>query len=206
MFLQMDGKLCPDRYETLAARSVFVKNRFIIKAHYCPCPNWHVKGAPLTKLEELLRVLLIHRVLMNPQETPSMTEKPTDNAEKKIPGPEGYGEEGTGPDSPAAEEQRVALRKNYVPRLVERVTALRGQSIGLPPEPKSVLRRRTQADIYGKDPEIPYVKFEIVLRDLVCSLMERQDRMNEEIFYQINDLRYRLEDLEEALPAAGGSS
>jgi hypothetical protein len=58
-------------------------------------------------------------------------------------------------------------------------------------------------DIYGKDPEIPYVKFEAAVRDLVCSLMERQDRMNEEIFYQINDLRYRVEDLEQDRPAAG---
>jgi hypothetical protein len=135
-----------------------------------------------------------------------MTEKPTDDSKKKIPGPEGSGGEGTGPNSPAAKEQRMALRKNYVPRLVERVTALRGQSIARPPEPKSVRRRRTQMDIYGKDPEIPYVKFEMVARDLVCSLMERQDRMNEEIFYKINDLTYRLEDLEEGRPAAGGSS
>jgi hypothetical protein len=135
-----------------------------------------------------------------------MTEKPTSDSKKKIPGPDGSGEEGAGPNSPAAKEQRMALRKNYVPRLVERVTALRGQSIARPPEPKSVRRRRTQMDIYGKDPEIPYVKFEIVVRDLVCSLMERQDRMNEEIFYKINDLTYRLEDLEEGRPAAGGSS
>jgi len=27
--------------------------------------------------------------------------------------------------------------------------------------------------------------------------MERQDRMNEEIFYRINDLGYRIEDLEQ---------
>jgi hypothetical protein len=135
-----------------------------------------------------------------------MTEKPTDNAEKKTPGPEGSGEEGIGPNSPAAQEPRMALRKNYVPRLVERVTALRGQSIGRPPEPKSVRRRRTLQDICSRDPEIPYVKFEMILRDLVCSLMERQDRMNEEIFYKINDLTYRIEDLEEDRTAAGGSS
>lgn len=135
-----------------------------------------------------------------------MTEKPSDNAEKKTPGPKGCGEEGTGPNSPEAKRQRMALRKNCMPRLVERATALRGLGIGRPPEPKSVRRRRTLQDLSGKDPEIPYAKFELAARDLVCSLMERQDRMNEEIFYQINDLRYRLEDLEEARPAAGGSS
>jgi hypothetical protein len=59
-------------------------------------------------------------------------------------------------------------------------------------------RRQTQADVYGKDPEIPYVKYEAGVRDLVCSLMERQDRMNEAIFYRLNDFEYRLCDLEDA--------
>ena len=48
-----------------------------------------------------------------------------------------------------------------------------------------------------KMPEIPYVKFEKAARDLVCSLMERQDRMNEEIFLKINDLEYRVDDIRE---------
>jgi hypothetical protein len=48
------------------------------------------------------------------------------------------------------------------------------------------------------------VKFEAAARDLVCSLMERQDRMNEEIFYRINDLAYRLDDLEEDRQENGG--
>jgi hypothetical protein len=74
---------------------------------------------------------------------------------------------------------------------------MRWQGIARPREPKSTRRRRTQRDIYGKDPEIPYVKFEAVTRDLVCSLMERQDRMNEEIFLRLNDLAYRVEDLEQ---------
>lgn len=135
-----------------------------------------------------------------------MTTKSSDDEVKKNPGPSESGEPGTGPQSPEAKEQRMALRKSPAPHLAERVTAVRGQSIARPPEPKSVRRRRTQMDISAKDAEIPYVKFEILFRDLVCSLMERQDRMNEEIFYRINDLRYRLEDLEEKFSAAGGAS
>jgi hypothetical protein len=135
-----------------------------------------------------------------------MTEQPTDNSGKEIPACDEAGEKGTGPNAPAAKEPRVAIHKKSVPRLVERATALRGQSICRLPEPKSVRRRRTQADINGRDPEIPYVKFELVVRDLVCSLMERQDRMNEEIFYRINDLTYRIEDLEEDRRVAGVSS
>jgi uncharacterized protein YuzE len=59
-------------------------------------------------------------------------------------------------------------------------------------------------DIYGREAEIPYVKFEAATRDLVCSLMERQDRMNEEIFCKINDLEYRIEDIEQDRTGAGG--
>jgi hypothetical protein len=135
-----------------------------------------------------------------------MTKKFSDDEVKKSPGPVGSGEPGTGPESPAAKEERMVLRRSLAPRLVERATALRGQSIARPQEPKSVRRRRTRMDLYAKDAEIPYVKFEILFRDLVCSLMERQDRMNEEIFYRINDLRYRLEDPEEKRSAAGGAS
>ena len=133
----------------------------------------------------------------------NMTEYYANDKEKQS-GPVGSGEPGTGPESPAAQEEQMALRKKTAPRLVERVTALRGQGIGRPPERKSSHRRRTKMDIYGKDPEIPYVKFEAVARDLVCSLMERQDRMNEEIFYRINDLVYRVEDLEQDQTCDGG--
>jgi hypothetical protein len=105
---------------------------------------------------------------------------------------------------PKPVETRLAECRRAAPRLVERATALRGQSIGRPPEPKSVLRRRTLMDICSKDPEIPYVKFEKAIRDLVCSLMERQDRMNEAIFYKINDLSYRVEDLEQDRQVSAG--
>jgi hypothetical protein len=125
-----------------------------------------------------------------------MYETTENDGEKKNPGPNGPGEAGTGPEIPEAYEKTIALRKKTALHTVERVTALRGQSIARPGRPKNVLRRQTQYDIFGKDPEIPYVKFEAAARDLVCSLMERQDRMNEEIFYKINDLLYRVEDLE----------
>jgi hypothetical protein len=134
-----------------------------------------------------------------------MTENSANDKEKQS-GPVGPGEPGTGPESPAAQEKQMPLRKKTAPQLVERATALRGLGIGRPPEPKSSRRRRTRRDIYGKDPEIPYVKFEEAARDLICSLMERQDRMNEEIFYRINDLACKVEDLEQDRTAGGGGS
>ena len=133
-----------------------------------------------------------------------MSEKSSKENENKSPAPEGSGESGTGPES-GEREKRITRRKSPVPRLVERATALRGQSISRPPEPKSVLRRQTRLDIYAKDAEIPYVKFEAAVQDLVCSLMERQDRMNEAIFNRINDISYRVEDLEEGRLESGDS-
>jgi hypothetical protein len=133
-----------------------------------------------------------------------MTENTENNEENRIPGPAGSREQGTVQHSPEAGKRWTPKRPTTSPRLVERVTALRGLSIVRPPEPKSALRRQTQRDIYGKDAEVPYVKFEAATRDLVCSLMERQDRMNEEIFYKINDLVYRVDDIEQDRTGEGG--
>lgn len=83
------------------------------------------------------------------------------------------------------------------PKLVERATALRGQSIAPSRTPKSTLRRRTLQDLHDKDPEVPYRQYEAASRDLICSLMERQDRMNEAIFNRIIDLEYRINELED---------
>ena len=88
-----------------------------------------------------------------------------------------------------------------IPKEVERATALRGLSISRPQTPKGTLRRRTLQDLRDRDPEVPYREYEAASRDLICSLMERQDRMNEEIFLRIIDLEYRMNDLEEELRA-----
>ena len=114
------------------------------------------------------------------------------------------GEPGTRQSPMDPGETRSVDRTGTAPHPVERVTALRGQGVARQLEPKSIHRRRTQSDIYSRDAEIPYVKFETAIRDVVCSLMERQDRMNEEIFCRINDLVYRVEDLEQDRQAAGG--
>ena len=126
-----------------------------------------------------------------------MTENTENNEENRIPGPAGSREQGTGQDPTDPGKGRPPKRTKTAPRLVQRVTALRGLSIARPPEPKSIRRRQTQTDICQKDAEVPYVKFEAATRDLVCSLMERQDRINEEIFCKINDLVYRVEDIEQ---------
>jgi hypothetical protein len=79
---------------------------------------------------------------------------------------------------------------------VERRTGLRGLGIGACRPPACATRKNTEDELREKDPEIPYVKAEHALRDLICSLMERQDRMNEELLQRIVDLQYRMDDLE----------
>jgi hypothetical protein len=93
-------------------------------------------------------------------------------------------------------QQEETKIKDTQPRLVERATALRGLSICSVKDSKSTCRKRTERDLHSPYAEVPYVKTEHAIRALVCSLMERQDRMNEEIFLKINDLKYRFDDLE----------
>lgn len=65
--------------------------------------------------------------------------------------------------------------------------------------PRTV-RKNTEDDLKEREPEIPYVKTEKAVKDLVCSLMERQDRMNEEILLRVIDLQYRMDDIEASIP------
>ena len=143
----------------------------------------------------------------------TMTGIVTGNDDNKTPGPDGSGEQGTAENKKeygqnsmgAVETRKTAARTKTASLPAVRATALRGQDITRHQSPKSTYRRQTQQDIYGKDPEIPYVKFEAVFRDLVCSLMERQDRMTEEIFLKLNDHGYQIEDLQQELLVRGGA-
>jgi len=79
---------------------------------------------------------------------------------------------------------------------VERKTGLRGQGIAPARMSGRTIRKNTEDELHEKVPEIPYVKAEHAFRDLICSLMEREDRMNEEILLRVIDLQYRMDDLE----------
>jgi hypothetical protein len=104
----------------------------------------------------------------------------------------GDGQENTH-DGTVREEQKNG---SPAPHYAERKTELRGLGIASSRGKKSTTRRRTEQDLNSPDPEVSYARFETAARGLVCSLMERQDRMNEEIFFKLNDLGYRQDDLE----------
>jgi hypothetical protein len=82
------------------------------------------------------------------------------------------------------------------PRLVERVTALRGQAIDHGQRPKRSVRSGIRQELLAYDSDIPYMAAEKAQRDLVCSLIERQDRVTEKLLLMINDLQYRTDELE----------
>ena len=138
----------------------------------------------------------------------------TPSGSQKIPGRRSEGSAGTSrevtkPDAKAPcavrtvqeskDDRTVRKEQNTArpaPRLAERKTELRGLGITPLRENKSTTRRWTEQDLNDPNPEVPYARFETAARALVCSLMERQDRMNEELFVKINDLAYRQDDLE----------
>ncbi|GAB6286975.1 MAG: hypothetical protein STSR0009_31780 [Methanoregula sp.] len=91
--------------------------------------------------------------------------------------------------------------KDTPPRLVERATGLRGRSICSARVSKSTYRKQTERDLNFPDADVPYIKTEHAIRALVCSLMERQDRVTEAIFLKLNDLEYRVDNLELCKPS-----
>jgi hypothetical protein len=133
-----------------------------------------------------------------------MKRKEPEDASEQSPGisagvpeadPVAYGNAGSGQEN--TEEQGDG-QESMGPRLVERKTGLRGQSIGQGRVAESTLRKRTERDLRLPDAEVPYFKTEKAVRDLFCSLLERQDRMNESLFLKLNDLEYRVDDIEQS--------
>jgi hypothetical protein len=69
---------------------------------------------------------------------------------------------------------------------VYRKTEMFGMSTKSFPEEPAHVRRRTEQNIKNPEFGIPYAATEKAVRDLVCSLVERQDRMNAGLFLDIN--------------------
>ncbi len=90
----------------------------------------------------------------------------------------------------------VAVVKKPV-KQVERRTGLRGQAIAPGKNPKN-RRQAVCRELMENDSDIPYAAAEMANRDLICSLIERQDRAIEGVLLLITDMQYRLDDLEDA--------
>lgn len=79
---------------------------------------------------------------------------------------------------------------------VQRATALRGQAVAPRQKSRQLIRKSTERELALRDSDIPYRSWEKANRDLVCSLIERQDRATESLLLLINDLQYRMDDIE----------
>lgn len=112
-----------------------------------------------------------------------------------VPGPEGTG--------PAHEE--LAWARKHVQghrtvrkpaRSVFRKTELLG--IAPPSEPGTIrkARQRTLKSIRDPDGEVAYRPFEDAFRDFVCSLVERQNNVYDEMLLHAADLQQRIDTLE----------
>jgi len=81
------------------------------------------------------------------------------------------------------------------------------------PNDPAQIRKRTERDLKSPGFDIPYAKTEKAVRDLVCSLLERQDRMNADLFLEINAMQedigmlkdqvYKLKSMKTSPAAAG---
>jgi hypothetical protein len=102
---------------------------------------------------------------------------------------------GAGPEHHAARGAVTREKKPVKP--VERKTALRGQAIAPGKNPKRQ-RKTISRELMEEDSDVPYAAAEKATRDLICSLIERQDRAIEGLLLVITDMQYRLDDLEDA--------
>lgn len=80
-------------------------------------------------------------------------------------------------------------------REVDRVTALRGPELPAPRMTEKI-RRKLSERLFIQDSDLPYAELEESLRKMVLAVAERQDRLAEGLLIKLNDIEYRLDDLE----------
>jgi len=108
-----------------------------------------------------------------------------------------WGKRNMGVDEPVHRPVKAVFRK----------TELHGTLAQSTPDEKRKVRKQTLHRLNNPDEEVTYQQFESVFRHFICSLMERQDRLNEEqclhvaeLEQQIDALERRLETLAQASP------
>jgi hypothetical protein len=85
-------------------------------------------------------------------------------------------------------------------RLVQRTTALRGLSAN-PPRVSSRARRKSAEHDLLHDSGLPYETYGKELRKILCSIYERQDRLHDTLLLRLDDMEYRVDDLEAEIAA-----
>jgi hypothetical protein len=113
---------------------------------------------------------------------------------------------GTGVTGPANDE--LAWAKMHVSgnrtvhrptKTVFRKTELLGIAPPTGPDEIKKARQRTLKNIRDHDGEVAYRRFEDTFRDFICSLVERQDKIYDEMLLHVADLQQRIDLLEQRL-------
>jgi hypothetical protein len=84
-------------------------------------------------------------------------------------------------------------------RNVFRKTELHGTMPASTPDEGKKTRRRTMQSLKSPGAMVSYQPFETAFKDFICSLMERQDMMGEELLLHIADLQQQIDALEDQL-------
>ena len=82
---------------------------------------------------------------------------------------------------------------------VFRKTELNGTRLPSTPDELKKTRKRTMQKLRDPGGEVPYREFETAFRDFICSLMERQDVIQQEALLHIADLEQRISALRDQL-------
>ena len=82
---------------------------------------------------------------------------------------------------------------------VFRKTELHGMTTASTPDEGKKTRRRTMQSLKSPGAMVSYQPFETAFKDFICSLMERQDMMGEDLLLHIADLQQQIDALEDPL-------
>jgi hypothetical protein len=100
------------------------------------------------------------------------------------------------------EEEPSPVKQEPVPQPggnVFRKTELHGTTKSSTPDEGKKIRRRTIQSLKSPGAAVSYQPFETAFRDFICSLMERQDMMGEDLLLHIADLQQQIDVLEDQL-------
>jgi hypothetical protein len=98
------------------------------------------------------------------------------------------------PEEPVVVTQEPVL---HPVRNVFRKTELHGATLGSTSDVHKKNRKRTMRSLESQSVMALCHRFEVVFKDLICSLMESQDMMGEDLLLHIADLRQQITALED---------
>jgi hypothetical protein len=99
-------------------------------------------------------------------------------------------------------EEPAPVKHEQVPQAggkVFRKTELHGTTTASMPDKGKKIRKRTMQLLKSPGAAVSYQPFETAFRDFICSLMERQDMMRQDLLLHIADLQQQIDALEDQL-------